>query len=213
MNKDNLIPGAHKLTREENSLGGINSAISRRAKKRALEIARDILSMPVDEGSPTDVSEMSSLKDASEITLDVLSLILVNMSKKAINGDLRACRDLLTISGDYTIKQETTIELNDTMYDPDNVHYIHRIGFEEGIDPYEVRYYDNDGNLGKVVYGEEAKRLIDQKSEEDKKAGIPVQFEISFDCDDESVDLGNSEATDEIKSGLQEVQKVHIHSV
>lgn len=213
MNKETLIPGAHKLTREENSLGGTNSAISRRAKKRALEIARDILSMPVDNGSPTDVSDMSSLKEASEVTLDVMTLILANMAQKAIKGDLRASRDLLTLSGDYTIRQETTIELNDAMYNPDNVHYIHRIGSDDGIDQYEVRYYDNDGNLGKVVYGEEAKRLIEQKSEEDRKAGIPVDFKIIFDCDDDSVEMDDFGTEDDRGSGLQEVQTIHIHSV
>ena len=161
MNKNNLIPGAHKLTREENSLGGINGAISRKEKKRALEIAREILSMPVDDGVPKEIEEMSSLKDASEVTLDVLTLILVNMSKKAIKGDLRACRDLLTISGDYTERQETLIGINDCdMYDPSKTDYIHRVGFGSVSVPYEVRYFDYEGNLVKAIYGEEAKRLI-----------------------------------------------------
>lgn len=112
MNKDNLIPGAHKLTREENRLGGINSAISKREKKRALEIARDILSMPLDEGEPTDISEMSSMKDVSEVTLDVMTSILAKISQKALNGDLKACKLLLTISGDFD--ESVKMEVNDT---------------------------------------------------------------------------------------------------
>lgn len=101
MSKDNLIPGAHKLTREENRLGGINSGISRRERKRAIEIARDILSMPVGEGAPKDVSEVTSLKELSEITSDVITVILAKMAQRAIDGDIQACKTLLTISGDF----------------------------------------------------------------------------------------------------------------
>lgn len=108
MNDNNLIPGAHKLTPEEKRLGGIHSGISKREKKRALEIARDILSMPVSEGDLTDVNEMSSLKDAYEVTLDVMTSILAKMAQKALNGDVRACKMLLTISGDFdeSVKME-----------------------------------------------------------------------------------------------------------
>lgn len=153
MNKDNLIPGAHKLTREENSLGGINSAISRKAKKRALEIARDILSMPVDDGSPTDVSEISSLEDASQVTLDVMTAILANLANKAIKGDLRACRDLLTISGDYVPRQEMKL---DTEKDYDDIDFTIVIG---APDQSEATFFDRDGNKIRTIYGDEAMDL------------------------------------------------------
>lgn len=100
MSKDNLIPEAHKLTTEEKRLGGLNSGISKRERKRALQIARDILSMPVGDGTPKDVSETSSLKELSEITSDVITSILAKMAQKALDGDVQACKMLLTISGD-----------------------------------------------------------------------------------------------------------------
>lgn len=150
MNKDNLIPGAHKFTPEENRLGGVNSGISKRAKKRAIEIARDILSMPVEEGSPTDVSDMSSLKDASQVTLDVMTAILANMANKAIKGDLRACRDLLTISGDYVPRQEMKL---DTEKDYDDIDFQIVIG---SPDRSEATFFDKDGRKIRTIYGEEA---------------------------------------------------------
>lgn len=168
MNKDNLIPEAHKLTPEEKSLGGVNSVISRRAKKRALEIAREILSMPVDSGAPKEVEEMSSLKDASEVTLDVLTLILVNMSKKAIQGDLRACRDLLTISGDYSTKQEVKIETEDEYDDVD-----FSINFFDH-DRCEATYLDKDGKRIKTIYGEEALTLYFKMVRNDELKSKPV---------------------------------------
>lgn len=169
MNKDNLIPGAHKLTPEENSLGGTNSAISRRAKKRALEIARDILSMPVDDGIPTSVSEISSLKDASEVTLDVLTLILANMAQKAVKGDLRASRDLLTISGDYTTRQETKVDVDPSF---SNMSYDYKlfIGFENKQS--ELTYLDENGNKIRTIYGDEA----DRKYEELRSQGVEVNW-------------------------------------
>lgn len=174
MNKDTLIPGAHKLTREENSLGGTNSAINRRAKKRALEIARDILSMPVDDGTPTDVSDISSLEDVSQVTLDVMTAILANLANKAIKGDLRASRDLLTISGDYTTRQETQIGIKD-QFDDDHTEYIIRVKYLGDEPTHEVRYFDNDHNPVKTIYGEEAKRIIDERIQNGKN---DIQFKI-----------------------------------
>lgn len=176
MNKDNLIPGAHKLTPEENRLGGINSAISRREKKRALEIARDILSMPVDDGDLKNVKDLSSLKDVSEVTTDVMTSLLAKITNKALKGDLRACQTLLTISGDYTTRQETVIEIGD-QFDDDHTEHIIHIGSESPS--HEVRYYDNDRNLVKAIYGEEAKRIIDRTFEERRKQGNIIDFEIS----------------------------------
>ena len=190
MNKDNLIPGAHKLTPEENSLGGINSGISRRAKKRALEIARDILSMPVDDGDLTEAEDLSSLKDVSDVTLDVMTTILANMAQKAMKGDLRASQSLLTISGDYSTRQETKVELDDKRYNPDNTIYKQYVGIDK---PPELTYYDDDGNPLKTIYGEEAKRISARITQEKMKRGETVPFRVNrFSCRDKG-DYGSLE--------------------
>lgn len=184
MNKDNLIPEAHKLTPEEKSLGGVNSVISRRAKKRALEIAREILSMPVDNGVPKEVEEMSSLKDASEVTLDVMTLILVNMSKKAIQGDLRACRDLLTISGDYSTKQEVKIETEEEYDDVDfTVNFFDH-------DRCEATYLDKEGKRIKTIYGEEALTLYFKMMKAGELEGKPSQIvRVDYGDEEEEIEL------------------------
>lgn len=173
MNKDNLIPGAHALTPEERSLGGVNGAISRRAKKRALEIARDILSMPVDEGTLSGVKDIPSMKDASEVTLDVMTAILANMAQKAIKGDPRACRDLLTISGDYTTKQETTVSIDKDLEGLDQAIYDIFVGVDKT--EYKLTYYDDEGNITKIIYGEEARRLGSLKKEWNEDFQIEVK--------------------------------------
>ena len=181
MNKDTLIPGAHKLTREENSLGGINSAISRREKKRALEIAREILSLPVDEGDPVDVSEISSLKDFSEVTLDVMSSILATISQKAISGDLRACKLLLEISGDYTARQEVKVEAEK---DYDDIDFTIVIG---APDQSEATFFDKDGNKLRTIYGKEAQDLYFKMV----RAGEIEQEPFEIIVDDEDVEDGD----------------------
>lgn len=176
MNKDNLIPGAHKLTQEDSRLGGIRSGISRREKKRALEIAREILSLPTGDGDPVSTNDISSLKDASEVTTDVMTSILATMARKAIDGDVQACKTLLTVSGDYTTKQEATVSVENNMYDSDHTKHIIHIGQE--YPSHEVRYYDNDWNLVKSIYGEEAERIINNASEERRSQGKYIDFEI-----------------------------------
>lgn len=179
MNKDNLVPGAHKLTPEENSLGGVNSGISRREKKRALEIARDILSMPVDDGDPVDVNDLPSLNAMSEVTTDVMTSILAKVSQKAINGDIKASKLLLEISGDYARRQESRILLDEDKYDDDHTEYIIHIEII-GDDPtYEVQYYDENNKLDKVIYGKEAKRLVDEAVKRFHQGkGKPLQYQI-----------------------------------
>jgi len=173
MNKDNLIPGAHKLTPEENRRGGINSGISRREKKRALEIARDILSMPVDDQDPVDVSELSSLKTASEVTTDVLTSILSKLAQKSINGDLRASKLLLEISGDYTARQETKIDMDPLV---GNMRYDYKIFIGFGDRQNELTYLDESGRKIRTIYGDEA----DQKYYELIDQGIDVNWNPSI---------------------------------
>jgi len=181
MNKNNLIPGAHKLTPEENRLGGIKSGISKRERKRALEVARDILSMPVDNGSLTDVDDVPSLKDASEVTLDVLSSILAKLAQKAINGDVKACKMLLTLSGDYSERQELKLEAEEEYSDVE--FYI----CFWSPDDCKATYLNDEGKPIKTIYGEEAQNLYFKMMKNGEIDRLPEDHivGINFEEDDE----------------------------
>jgi len=182
MNKDNLIPQAHKLTSEEKRLGGVNSSISRKEKKRALEVARDILSMPVDNGSLTDVDDVSSLKDASEVTLDVLSSILAKLAQKSINGDVKACKMLLTISGDYTERQEVKLEAEEEYSDVD----FYMCFWEPDL--CEATYLNAEGKRIKTIYGVEARDLYFKMMKNGEINGLPEGHLIGVDDEDDEDD-------------------------
>lgn len=210
MNKDNLIPGAHKFTSEENRLGGVNSGISKRAKKRALQIARDILSMPVDDGDLTEAEELSSLKDVSDVTLDVMTSILANMANKALKGDLKASQTLLTLSGDYTTRTEATITLDEDKYDDDHTEYIVHIEALGDKPYYEVQYFDSDYKLEKAIYGEEARRLVDEASKRKEMGrGKDLQFKLhSVRVDDgERITIHSFDGVEDVVIPLDECKK------
>ena len=133
--------------------------------------------MPVDDGEPTEIDEMSSLKDASEVTLDVLSLILVNMSKKAIKGDLRACRDLLTISGDYVPRQEMKLDAEKD-YDDIDFHIV--IG---APDCSEATFFDKDGNKLRTIYGEEAYQMYFRMLRSGEIEQEPIKVDVGDEDD------------------------------
>lgn len=179
MNKDNLIPQAHKLTSEEKRLGGVNSSISRKEKKRALEVARDILSMPVDNGSLTDVDDVSSLKDASEVTLDVLSSILAKLAQKAINGDVKACKMLLTISGDYSERQELKLEKEEEYSD---VEFYICFWNPDGC---KATYLDDEGKPIKTIYGEEAQNLYFKMMKNGEIDRLPEDHIVGLPTEDD----------------------------
>lgn len=196
-NKNNLIPGAHKLTPEELSRGGINGAKSRKERKQVQDLARAILDMPLQNDMVIDAEDLPSLNDIESSNVDVKTKIIATLAIKALKGNVKATETLLTLSGDYVTRQATTIDIESTMYDPDRTEYIRHINVlgrdnvesPELLNPAEVRYYDYDGNLIKVIYGEEAERLTDLHYNDQLSKGIPIQYDIVIDGDEEDSPL------------------------
>ena len=187
-NKANLIPGAHQLTPEEKSKGGINAAKSRKERKQMAQLARAVLDMPLQNDAVIDAEDLPSLTDIESANVDVKTKIIATLAIKALRGNVKATETLLTLSGDYVTRQETTIGIDTDLFDPDKTQYIQRIGFGEIKEPYEVKYYDYNGNLVKAIYGEEAKMLVHQKHENDMKAGIPLEYEVEISDSDDGDD-------------------------
>ena len=95
---ENLIPEAHKLTAEERSKGGINSGEVRRERKRASVVVESILSGSL---RKEDAPEGIEIEDA-----DIITGIIAQLTRKALDGNIRAAEMVLTISGDYSKKME-----------------------------------------------------------------------------------------------------------
>jgi len=101
---ENLIPESHKLTPEEKSRGGINSAQSRREKKRSAEIAEDILSMTL---RPEDIPEGIELTDA-----DIKTGIIAMLARSALDGKTKSAEIILSLIGEYSQKMDINNTLN-----------------------------------------------------------------------------------------------------
>jgi len=102
--KENLIPGSHKLTAEERSRGGINSAQSRREKRRSAEIAEDILSMTL---RPEDIPKGIELTDA-----DIKTGIIAMLARSALDGKTKSAEIILSLIGEYSQKMDINNTLN-----------------------------------------------------------------------------------------------------
>ena len=86
--KDNLIPGAHKLTLDEQSAGGIASGISRRERKHGKELARLILAEGLKDEAVKD-----ALRKAGHDTADMdneTAMLLRQIEKALKTGDTKA---------------------------------------------------------------------------------------------------------------------------
>jgi hypothetical protein len=107
----NLIPGQHKLTVEEQSEGGKKSAKVRSQRRKAREIAEEILSMPIKKGKLTDLDDINGF-DQIENT-DVLTSVIAGITRKAIDGSVRHAEMLLMLTGDYSKKMEVKPVIDD----------------------------------------------------------------------------------------------------
>jgi PBSX family phage terminase large subunit len=85
-NKKNLIPGAHKLTLEEQSMGGVASGVARRRRKNLSELAKIIAENPVPEAAKAKLAKMGIEDDDANNN----ALVAVSVYKKAIQGDMQA---------------------------------------------------------------------------------------------------------------------------
>ena len=91
---ENLIPESHVLTAEERSRGGVNSAQNKRIRRKASAIAEDILSCKL---RAEDIPEGITVEDDT-----VISGIIAQLARKSLDGSLKACEMLLSLTGDYS---------------------------------------------------------------------------------------------------------------
>lgn len=100
MNENNLIPGAHSLTVEEQSRGGKNSGASRRRKRDMKACMQILLSMPASEDDYKLLSDMGI--NIEEFPEDITNMLVVNAAilKAAKAGDIQAIRELRSIIRD-----------------------------------------------------------------------------------------------------------------
>lgn len=106
-NEKNLIPGAHKLTLEEQSEGGRASGRSRRKKKTMKQALDMLLQLPIN--SEEDFSLLSELGvDISALDKDELVNMLIvtaALFKEAKQGNVRAItaiKDIIGEDSNYT---------------------------------------------------------------------------------------------------------------
>lgn len=101
-NKETLKPEAHKLTKEDRSKGGKNSAISRREKKAIKSVFDELLSMPMKDGKMTDIEKIKSLANIKGENLSVQDALCLAMIQKALRGDIKAFLSIIEIVGQTT---------------------------------------------------------------------------------------------------------------
>ena len=95
-NEQNLIPGQHKLTVEELSRGGKNSAKARSIKAREKEEWLELLSLPMKEGELDEIKSLAGVKGANLTVSKQMKAVLI---REALKGNLRAYELLLRVIG------------------------------------------------------------------------------------------------------------------
>lgn len=96
--EDNLIPGGHKLTVEEQSKGGRASANARKKKKSAREAARfHAYELPL----PKPLAENLREQGLDVEELNHLNASIRSMFARAEQGDVNAFKALITLMGEW----------------------------------------------------------------------------------------------------------------
>ena len=101
-NKETLKPEAHKLTKEDRSKGGKNSAISRREKKTIKSVFDELLSMPMKDGKIADIEKIKSIANIKGENLSVQDALCLAIIQKALRGDIKAFMSIVEIVGQTT---------------------------------------------------------------------------------------------------------------
>jgi hypothetical protein len=97
--KDNLIPQAHTLTVEEQSLGGKKSGEARRQKKMLREAFEDLLNKDFKIGKNGE-----TVTGAERLAMEVF--------KKALNGDLKAFELVRDTAGQKPIEKVVLADID-----------------------------------------------------------------------------------------------------
>lgn len=83
--------------RELGRKGGIASGLARRERKQLREAAETLLGMPLKKG---DLEAFDSFKEAGNANVTVAESIVIEQAKRALNGDTKAARFLVDVSGE-----------------------------------------------------------------------------------------------------------------
>lgn len=105
-NEKNLIPQAHKLTVEEQSMGGIASGKARREKKTLKQIGDMIGSLDIKSPKNKEIMRKAGIKDEDMIN-DVGMLFRLNL--KAQQGDTKSIELLAKLRGQ--LKEQVSAEI------------------------------------------------------------------------------------------------------
>ena len=112
MNEQNLIPGAHKLTVEEQSEGGRASGKVRRQKRDMKKTMELLLQLPP--GTQEDyeclVAAGVSLNTLSDEELTNMLVVNAALLNKAKSGDVNAIKELRSIIHDVESAQDDADE-------------------------------------------------------------------------------------------------------
>lgn len=104
--KDNLIPQAHKLTVEEQSIGGKKSAEVRRKKATVKEIFQQLLNSNLNEQQKRQLlSQFSELTDES---ISYKTAIGIKQLDKAVKGDINAAKFMFDYAGEKPVENVDT---------------------------------------------------------------------------------------------------------
>ena len=107
-NEQNLIPQAHKLTVEEQSMGGIASGKARREKKTLKQIGDMIGSLDIKSPKNRSILKDAGIEDEDMIN-DVGMLFRLNL--KAQSGDAKSIELLAKLRGQ--LKEQVSAEIVD----------------------------------------------------------------------------------------------------
>ena len=105
-NEKNLIPQAHKLTVEEQSMGGIASGEARRKKKTLKQIGDMIGSLNIKSAKNIEIMRKAGIEDEDMIN-DVGMLFRLNL--KAQQGDTKSIELLAKLRGQ--LKEQVSAEI------------------------------------------------------------------------------------------------------
>ena len=106
-NEQNLIPGAHKLTAEEQSLGGRRSGEAKRTNKLLKECMEKILSLEVQE--PKKRKILTDLGIENEEVNNKVLLVAALFNKVVYTGDVAAFKEIRNLIGEDDTKTEDTL--------------------------------------------------------------------------------------------------------
>lgn len=91
-NTQNLIPGGHRITKEEASKGGKKSAEVRRARKNTAQLVKAMLESTIDPSKEKAIKKVAKDLPADDMTVN--ALMTAGMIKSAISGNVQAFETL-----------------------------------------------------------------------------------------------------------------------